>query len=256
MYGRKHSYIFVTTLIGLVAASKFLEEKPDFITPCKSANSDFKQCVVKNFQAFFVEFKDGVPGLKSVGPVDPFHIKRISLTENTSSIISINIGFTKVELRGLRNTIVDDADFDQTKLVTKMTLSVPELIMTSDYQMKGRILALALDGSGKAENKFKNLKFNLICKLKLREENGFKFTDLDKLRVEVADVGLYQSHWENLFNGQKDLEDSANAVFNDNWKELFTAFRPSFTATVQKVLEDRFKKIFAYIPASYYFGDL
>lgn len=92
--------------------------------------------------------------------------------------------------------------------------------------------------------------------MKLREENGHKFTDLDKLRVEVADLGRLQSNWENLFNGQRDLEESANALFNDNWKELFEALKPSFTLTVQKVLEDRFRKLLAYIPADYYFEDL
>uniref|UniRef100_A0A1I8MB68 Hemolymph juvenile hormone binding protein (JHBP) n=1 Tax=Musca domestica TaxID=7370 RepID=A0A1I8MB68_MUSDO len=255
MYKIKLSSIVVFTLICLVSA-KFLAQKPDFITPCKQADPNYKQCVVTNFQAFFGEFKDGVPGLKSVGPIDPFRIKRISLAEDASRIVSINIDFTNVELHGLRNTIINDADFELTKLVNKMTMTVPELIMTSDYVMKGRILALSLNGNGKAQTKLENLKLNVIYKMKLREENRHKFTDLDKLRVEVVDLGRLQSNWENLFNGQRDLEESANALFNDNWKELFEALKPSFTLTVQKVLEDRFRKLFAYIPADYYFEDL
>ncbi|XP_073819946.1 protein takeout-like [Musca autumnalis] len=253
MFRIKITGVFIISLVSVVVASKFLAQKPDFITACKSAD---RQCLINNFQAFFVEFKDGVPGLKSVGTIDPFRIKRISLKENGNNILSLNVDFTNVVLHGLRNAIINDVDFDPTKLVNKFTLTVPELMMTSDYVMNGRIFALSLNGNGKAQHKLENIKFNIICKLKLREENGFKFTDLDKLRVNVADVSLFQSHWENLFNGQRDLEDSANALFNDNWKELFTVIRPSFSLAVEKVLSDRFRKIFAYIPGSYYFADI
>ncbi|XP_058982658.1 uncharacterized protein LOC131804191 [Musca domestica] len=100
-----------------------------------------------------------------------------------------------------------------------------------------------------------NLLINVICKLKRRDEDGMKFTDIQKVRLDI-EVGGFHIDLENLFNGQKDLEQTANNLFNDSWKELFEALRPSITATIQTVLEDRYKKLFAYIPATYFIEDL
>ncbi|XP_061393313.1 protein takeout-like, partial [Musca vetustissima] len=196
-----------------------------------------------------------VPGLKNFGTIDPLHVKRVVVAEDGNSPVSINLALSNIEVLGFSNTKVLEASFDQTKYITKLKFVVPDIKILSDYEGKGRVLTLPLNGNGKAQMDIKNLTANVICKLKRRDEYGMKFTDIQKVRMDI-DVGGFHINLENLFNGQEVLEQTANNLFNDNWKELFEALRPSITATIQTVLEDRYKKLFAYIPATYFIEDL
>ncbi|XP_075169603.1 uncharacterized protein LOC142241692 [Haematobia irritans] len=97
---------------------------------------------------------------------------------------------------------------------------------------------------------------DIAIRTKIRREHDHLFTDVEKLRVDVREIGGFQMHLDNIFNGQQVLEESANALINNNWRELYEVLKPSITATVQTIMSDRFKKIFAFVPATYFIEDL
>ncbi|XP_013117221.2 protein takeout [Stomoxys calcitrans] len=239
-----------------VNADKYLAEKPDFLTPCKQTDPGFNRCFAKNFQSSFTNWNDGLPGLKSLGSFDPLHVKSVTIAEDGSGPVSINIGLTNLVLTGLKHTTVDDASFNPTKLITKVKFTVPKVQIDADYKVKGRVLTLPLDGNGKAKIVIEKLKMEVAVRLKLRKEDGALFTDVEKTRLEIHEVGGFQLRLDNLFNGQKVLEETATSLFNDNWRDLYEVMKPSISATVQTVMNDRFSKIFHYVPVTYYISDI
>ncbi|XP_037824488.1 uncharacterized protein LOC119612713 [Lucilia sericata] len=96
----------------------------------------------------------------------------------------------------------------------------------------------------------------LKIKVKLRDDYDYTFTDIEKLHLEIADVGGLRVRFDNLFNGQKSLEDSINAVFNENWREFYQIERPALTKSVQEIMRDRLSKVFSYVPGNYFIADL
>uniref|UniRef100_A0A1I8MSL5 Hemolymph juvenile hormone binding protein (JHBP) n=1 Tax=Musca domestica TaxID=7370 RepID=A0A1I8MSL5_MUSDO len=246
----------ILALTLVVAGDKYLAQKPDFLKPCKLTDSGFDQCLAKGYQIIFSEYKNGIPGLKGLGSIDPLHVKRITINEKGNNAISLNIVLSNVLLEGLRNTQVNEANFDKSKYMTKAKYTLPDTTLKFDYEVEGRILSLPMNGKGKGEMKIQNLKIDVDLKFKLREEDGFKFTDVEKARVLINDVGGFHFNLENLFNGQKDLENSANELLNTSWMEIFQTLRPSIRTTIQTILEDRFKRVFGHIPGTYFIEDL
>ncbi|XP_075158067.1 uncharacterized protein LOC142231337 [Haematobia irritans] len=250
--------LFVGIVVTLTTAvgDKYLAEKPDFFTPCKLQDPAFNRCFAKNFEAPFSYWNDGLPGLKTLGPLDPFYIKRVAIAEDGNGPAAINIGLTNLEMTGLKHTVIEDASFNPAKSVTKVQVYVPKVNINADYSVKGRVLTLPLDGNGKARIVIKKLKIDVAIRLKGRKEDGFFFTDIDKIRMDINDVGGFQLDLDNLFNGQKVLEETANRLFNDNWRDLYEVMKPSISATVEKILDDRFRKIFSYVPANYFIENI
>lgn len=91
---------------------------------------------------------------------------------------------------------------------------------------------------------------------KLRDQDGLVFCDVENVKIEIKEIGNFRINMENLFNGQKALEDSTNALFNQNWREFYDVLRPPIEQTLQVILLDRFRKIFKYVPSTFFVADL
>lgn len=70
------------------------------------------------------------------------------------------------------------------------------------------------------------------------------------------DIGDFNVKFDNLFNGQKELEDSVNDVFNQNWRILFNNVRPNIEGAIRAIMKDRLQKVFNYVPTNYFIEDI
>ncbi|XP_061397268.1 circadian clock-controlled protein daywake-like [Musca vetustissima] len=248
--------ILATILVVAVVNGKTLTTKPDFLTQCQPNDSEFNRCLVRNFQAFFTEWKEGLLSPKYVGDLDPLFVKRIIMEQDLRHPVSMNANLHNLEVKGLRDLRVENVSFDLNELFAKATLVVPKLNIHSDYTITGRILSLALNGNGKAFIRAEHLEVKLLIRFKLRDEDGLTFMDVDKLHAEIKEVGGFGIRLDNLFHGQKVLEESAHDVFNENWHEFYEILRPAIKSAVETILTERLSKIFANVPATFIIGEL
>ncbi|XP_075147669.1 protein takeout-like [Haematobia irritans] len=248
--------IIIISIISFASCANYLTERPDVLQVCKQSDANFKQCFFKNFQNIFTEWKDGIPGLPSLGSVDPLHVKRIVIADDGNSPVSVKLIMTNLELRGLSKTILNDISLNAPKYVVKLQSQIPKVHVKAEYNINGRILALPLIGSGRALVDVENLVTESSLKYKLREENGIIFADVEKLRVEIKDVGGFHLNLDNPNSDQMVLEEAANAALNENWREYFEILRPSIAGAIESIVSGHLKKIFAYIPAKYFIEDI
>lgn len=96
----------------------------------------------------------------------------------------------------------------------------------------------------------------LNIKLKLRDEYGYTFTDIENVDLEIKDIGNFHVSFENLFNGQKLLEDTTNTVFNENWRDFYEVLKPAITEAVEVLLTDRLARGYSYVPATYFIENI
>ncbi|XP_073841156.1 protein takeout-like [Musca autumnalis] len=242
-----------TATITEVKGAKILTEKPAFLEICKRTDNGFGQCWAKNLEKMFHEWKAGIPGLKSIGSLDPLHVKRAKITQGAQGgAISINMELANAALSGLGGTIVEDAGSNGNNLDLKLRVTVPYFKLTGDYTMNGNILSLVLNSQGKALMTFENAIFTFNIHLKLHKNGENTFAVIDKLHLVWEDNGGMQFHLDNLFGGDKALEDSAHSLLNDNWRAIFEVLRPALSQTVQFVVKEILSKILAIIPTKHY----
>lgn len=94
------------------------------------------------------------------------------------------------------------------------------------------------------------MKIKLRTLSNLYELDGHKFYNVTSTRVTFTVSGL-KLRIENLFNGAKELEESTNVFFNQNWETALDALRPIITKTIEDILLDLMAKIFHHIPGEW-----
>ncbi|XP_075163242.1 protein takeout-like [Haematobia irritans] len=199
------------------------------------------------------EMLASIPGFKAIRSLDPIHVKRISVQQAGHDLISLNLDIQNADLYGLSTTTFEDAGSDLSKLYFKYKVKVPSFKLVGDYDVKGNVLNLALDGKGKIEILIKNGFANFEAQLKTRKDGDHVFAVLEKISMDLEDAQNVHITLANIFNGDKTLEDSFHTLINDNWKSLFAVVRPSINQAVQIVLKAYMGKVMEYVPISLVF---
>ncbi|EDV92788.1 uncharacterized protein LOC6563211 [Drosophila grimshawi] len=237
--------------ISVTKANNYLSEKPNFLTPCVVEDPNFNRCLAGNLQGMLVQFKDGLPGTNIVGPLDPLLVKRIKLSQNADAI-SVNADLQNVYITGASQIAVQEASYNPTKYVAKALVVLPKLRFDFDYKVKGHVLALNLNGHGKGGFQAENVvaSFDMIVKPRTTAEGTF--ADVQRVKAHFRDVGNFNVKLYDLFGENAELDATAHMLFNGNWRQFFSILKPTLEQTFEAVLLDRTKKIFNYVPATYF----
>ncbi|XP_017042201.1 circadian clock-controlled protein daywake isoform X2 [Drosophila ficusphila] len=232
----------------------FLTE-PHYIKECRIAEKDFVNCSTHSIQQLFDKLNDGIPGLTSIKSFDPFYLNRIRITQGNSNAINLKVELANVKIIGFGHTNVLESQVFKKDYSWKTTFTLPEMKLQADYSLFGRILLIPLNGKGQVFLDAENMTVTMHTKTRLYSKGGFTFYNVTGLHVDFKMDGL-KSYFSNLFNGNKQLEDSTNKFFNDNWRMLADALYSVITQTIEDILLDVLKKIFHFIPANFFVSDI
>ncbi|XP_016938254.4 circadian clock-controlled protein daywake [Drosophila suzukii] len=244
-----------SVLLAAAEGAKYLAEKPDFLTPCIVGDPSLNACLTSNFQTFFRQWKDGIPGNNAVGSFDPLYIKRVKFAQDANRAIALNADLKEVYVAGAGQAVVKESSWDQSHYVAKALISVPKLRFNFQYKVKGHVVALNLNGHGNGYFEAENALIYLELAVKPLTTADGVFADVQSVKVSFREIKQFRIKLENLFGGNKDLEDTAHTLFNENWRDFYEVLRPAVEQTVSGVLLDRFKKTFIYVPATYLIKD-
>ncbi|XP_073838874.1 protein takeout-like [Musca autumnalis] len=250
------TFTLVFGIATLAAERTILSEKPDFLATCSVKSSDAGACFAKNIEGMFYHWKNGIPGLKSFGSLDPLHIKRIAIAQADGGPIAVNLNLKNVEVFGLSATSITDNGSDVKNLILKFKLNEPTFKITCDYALRGKLLAYSANSKGQAVIEMDKALQTLTLHVKIREEDNFKFAEVDKVQMVWDDVGGMRVHFSNLFNGDAALEKSADELINASWRSIFDVIRPALEQSQEGLLKKFLSKIFRHVPFSYLLEDL
>ncbi|TDG44996.1 hypothetical protein AWZ03_008557 [Drosophila navojoa] len=242
-------------LIALTNASNYLADKPNFLTPCVLEDPQFGKCLSSNLQNMFVEWRDGVPGTNTVGSLDPLLVKRIKFSQDTNSAIALNVDMQNVYIKGARLLTVKEASYNPSKHVAAGMVFLPKLRFDFDYKVKGQVLALPLNGHGNGLFEIENLVIRMEMAVKPRSSDVGNFADVQRVKISIPSIGNFRIKLNNLFPNSPELNDAAHTIFNENWRELYEVLQPTIQQTLEAIILDRTKKIFNYVPATYFIQD-
>ncbi|XP_067631717.1 circadian clock-controlled protein daywake-like [Eurosta solidaginis] len=236
-------------------SSKYLTEKPSYLKTCDFNAADLNSCFADSLKVLFNEWKDGVPGLKGLSPLEPLTIKRIKIHQNNGATFNLFAELENLILHGGSEVVIKNAVVDKKKLNLDVTVEIKKLHADGNYKAKGTVLGFNIDGQGPGTIDATNVLLQFHISAKIRDTDDFTFVDIIGFKSKIVKIGDFHVDVKNLFGGQTDLETTTNDVFNQNWRELTGLLRPALEQAIELVFKNHFTKIFAYVPANYFFAN-
>ncbi|XP_055923692.1 protein takeout-like [Eupeodes corollae] len=252
--------IFFIGLIYLSVSSAadediYITKAPPYLTSCEIYKPEFTKCSTNSIQKLFIEFAKGIPGLKVGKPIDPFFIKKLVYKQDNNQVATITANLTNLVTKGFAKTIVKESKVSKKDFSWETTLLVPKLRIDGHYKMEGKILVVPLQGNGEMFIECDDLTIKMHTKTRLYEKGGFTFYNVTGVRIDIS-ISKLKTRFDNLFNGNKEIEDSTNEFFNENWRDLFEALRPVLIQTIEGVLLGQLQAYFHYVPANFFVSDI
>ncbi|CAD6991743.1 unnamed protein product [Ceratitis capitata] len=163
-------------------------------------------------------------------------INSLILQPNPNSPISIGLKFKNIEILGLMNTqnVRVEGFTSDVKDPILLEGTLPQAIIRGPYEGSGTVLGLPFKGKGDCEIVLTNLK--LTGHLHGKLINGYLSIDDVSLTMSLPDKVHFK--FGGLFDGNKDLGDTANAFVNDNWREIFESMKDDMALAFAKIVKE------------------
>lgn len=178
--------------------------------------------------------------------LDPLFVPEINIAQ-TGGGIQIAAGFknitisgpTKFRLRSVRADVASDK--------FRMKIWFPALVMKAEYQIRGQLLMMPINGNGNCAGNFSDIDGALSLKLKRVKKDGKEHYKVDFLLIDF-NIGMAKVQLDNLFNGDVELSNSMNQFINENWRLVAAELRPALEQTISSILMEVTDKFFEAYP--------
>ncbi|XP_052755611.1 protein takeout-like [Galleria mellonella] len=207
-----------------------------FITPCRQSDSS---CLKTTAQKAVPVLAAGYADLQMIS-MDPMHISRIK-----SNQAGLQMDFKNSVVKGLRKCIVLDLTRKDNKIKIKTKCSA---VLIGDYKLNGKLLIMPIEGSGKYKIKITDIIVDFSFEMGERRSAGDVYWVFQNWRYNQQVDGNVRFHFQNLFNGNKELSDSIHEFANSNWKDIFNELSQPIMDAVMKKIVAEIRKLFDKVP--------
>lgn len=209
---------------------------PPYIKPCH-LNHGFEKCVKEQIEISLPFFTKGVPEL-GVPSIDPVHLDDIKIDGN-----GLKLTFTEAAMYGLSESKLSDLKVDVNE--EKFVLAFKgNMNLTAKYVVDGQILILPITGKGDAIVKARNVEVEIRSKLThVKDSKGEHM----KLVTPSYSYNIESTsfHFDNLFNGNKQLSDATHQFANENWRQIMDDVAPPAIKQIVRTVVKAINKFFA-----------
>ncbi|XP_055681534.1 uncharacterized protein LOC129788972 [Lutzomyia longipalpis] len=213
------------------------------------------KCIIKLLQSFIDNFWDGKKEIE-LPHLDPLKIKNATLVQEGRGAINFVLQFRDFDFIGYRDSKILDArgwpeNFDGT--IAEMSVKAPKFTLIGPYTINGNLLLLPIQGSGTSNVTLNNLVGRMKFRLKKVIKDGEVYASAEKLKLNINISRMYME-FENLFNGNPELEQYAKQFLNENWKLVFEDIKPSAMKTFGQIWQDILNHVLSRIPVKEFFN--
>lgn len=120
--------------------------------PCSRNDPNLDDCLRASVESIRPSLANGIPELL-IPPLDPLEIPEINIKQN-SGAIRLDSEYSNVIISGLSNFTIRDLHVDKTQHRFRIDLWFPMLQMKANYNINGKVLLLALNGTGPCTGNF------------------------------------------------------------------------------------------------------
>lgn len=216
-----------------------------FIKICNRSDPRLGSCIRKSIISLRPHLIQGIPEL-DVPSLDPLFVPEINIAQIGGGI-QVSAGFknisisgpTKFRLRSVRADVVNDK--------FRMKIWFPALVLKAEYQIRGQLLMMSINGSGQCAGNFSDIDGVVSLKLNRVKKNNIEHYKVDFLEIEF-NIGMAKVQLDNLFKGDEELTKSMNHFINENWRLVAAELRPALEKTISTILTEVTEKFFDAYP--------
>ncbi|CAH2084591.1 unnamed protein product [Euphydryas editha] len=183
-------------------------------TPCKLTDLP---CIENSLNTAIPQIFGGIPEL-GIESCDPYFNKNIQINVPNLKVQLFNntiMGYKTGKLSNLR------FNSDLTNLSVDINYPEGELKATGQYDMKGRIGTLPIEGNGDYEYIAGQFLLNLECEIeKVKRNDGKTQMILKNYKFVAKPLTKIIYNFKNLFNGREDLAEAVRKFARENWKAI------------------------------------
>ncbi|GLV31068.1 uncharacterized protein CBL_12141 [Carabus blaptoides fortunei] len=236
MFGK---LLLVLSVISVAPAKISL---PPYIQKCSLSDPNFNQCYIDHANMAIPTISKG--DKKYHFPIlEPFKVDKIVIDTDSNLHVELN----NIEMHGFSETKILTADNDIKNNKFTHTYFIPNVDMTADYELKGTIMVLSLEGKGTCAMTFKNVKsvYNVTYERVTKNDVEYMKRTTSSLDYDMEHATV---QFDNLFNGNKQLGDEMNKVANENWKEIAGELKPAVSSTIRQIVDAVFDQFLEIVP--------
>ncbi|XP_014210396.1 uncharacterized protein LOC106640774 [Copidosoma floridanum] len=181
-----YARLLVAILLGCSLSRTSFAKLPDGITGCSISLSrnEFNQCVVDKVREMTPHMMKGIPGMR-LPALDPFVLPSLSIDRSLDQLV-IKTNITNIQATGASNYAINEIDVDPRALTLGMKIHMPFVQVRGNYEVRGRLLLLVLNGVGAFKGNFSNI--DVLVRAKGKEavdKSGVTRVEVDKLQLKI-----------------------------------------------------------------------
>ncbi|XP_050348939.1 uncharacterized protein LOC126772579 [Nymphalis io] len=199
------------------------------ISKCKKSDL---ACIESSINEALPKIFDGIPEL-GVESSDPNFIKVI---EEDISIIKYK--FTNSSITGYKNCNITKLKFNDDMTTLSCDVNCPPLLMNGQYEVKGQLLDLQIEGNGDFEFTSGYYLIHLSATLEIIEgSDGKNHLVVEDLKLRPNPLTEIKYKFQNLFNGKKELAEVMHEYAKKHWLEIALLLQhPIWSTSFNEVL--------------------
>ncbi|XP_064292200.1 uncharacterized protein LOC128672169 [Plodia interpunctella] len=211
-----------------------------FIQKCKAEDSI---CIKKSTQDAIPVFAKGLPEL-GVETMDPLIIKHID-----ASSPSLKLLVNDVTVTGLKNCVTKKMQRDTARswLTVKIQCTAQ---LEGDYEMKGNLLILPIEGKGKVHVAIRKVLINIEGELGEKNKSGGKYWFIKSWKSNFELKDKSDLEFENLFNGNEVLGRAAGELIRSSANDIIYEIGPTVVNGIITKIVDNIQQFFSQVPVN------
>ncbi|XP_050679016.1 protein takeout-like [Leptidea sinapis] len=213
-------------------------DRSSVVTKCRASDSE---CMKESAQAILPKFALGLQQF-NVETLDPITFDKI-VADNPN----LKLTLTNVKATGLKDCRVLrlERDSENTKIMTTLICDVNGV---GHYEMKGQVVFVPLEGSGRIDVNLRKILVNVNLNMTVVEKKGTRYWKIKSWDHNFELKDKSSIHFENLFNGNKELVNAVEPVIKNSGNEMFLEVGPPVVKAVVSRIVGDVQKFFQSVP--------
>lgn len=130
----------------------FIQILADILKKCNKNDPNLSNCIRNVIESVRFNLSDGIPELL-IPPCEPLEIPVVRIKQNAGAI-RMESEYSHINIFGLSNFTLRDIHIGSSFNHFRVELWFPNLQMTSNYMIQGKVLLMPIFGNGTASGNF------------------------------------------------------------------------------------------------------
>ncbi|RZF37247.1 hypothetical protein LSTR_LSTR006573 [Laodelphax striatellus] len=212
-------FVNLCCFLGVFVSSKKI---PDYVPVCKKSNPQFEKCILDAIEVVRPHLSKGIAKMK-IPPSEPLVIPMLEVVRDLESL-RVNAKLKDLKVYGVTSFVVKKLKVDLAKLA--VYLMIPNMYVTAEYDVDGRLLVVPLRGKGLFKGNFTNSEADIKGTAKtITNKKGTEFLQIKDIKAKIR-VGDSAIKFNNQDRENAAITETAANFINQNKKEVLRIISP------------------------------